>query len=253
MLESVFFLFSHSLPWGFTPPFCLFRFQIASSLTKELCALVFGINTFFGTLLKSIIILIFADKRGLALDVRAQVESFSFHHLRLNTWIRIGFAWWCHTLHQTNGTIFKGKLKGEIWYLQCALLFFQFLVYFIYFTLLTVLYFVGAAIVLFRHYRNGPREEGEATGQPVELSPAGANAETEALSSGAQAWWEGLPPVLNQWGPAVGPLRCERILHSGWRGLLSPHHQVSGPAPCSQFSASWLFSFTWWVKIERDH
>lgn len=65
--------------------------------------------------------------------------------------------------------------------------FFQFLVYFIYFTLLTVLYFVGAAIVLFRHYRNRPREEGEATGQPVELSLAGANSETEALSSGAQA------------------------------------------------------------------
>ncbi|XP_075905469.1 reduced folate transporter [Nelusetta ayraudi] len=47
-------------------------FQIASSLTKELCALVFGINTFLGTVLKSIIILIFVDKRGLALDVRSQ-------------------------------------------------------------------------------------------------------------------------------------------------------------------------------------
>ncbi|XP_030607255.1 reduced folate transporter isoform X2 [Archocentrus centrarchus] len=47
-------------------------FQIASSLTKELCALVFGINTFFGTVLKSIINLIFSDKRGLALDVHSQ-------------------------------------------------------------------------------------------------------------------------------------------------------------------------------------
>uniref|UniRef100_H3BY63 Solute carrier family 19 member 1 n=1 Tax=Tetraodon nigroviridis TaxID=99883 RepID=H3BY63_TETNG len=87
-------------------------FQIASSLTKELCALVFGINTFLGTILKSIIILIFADKRGLALDVRS-----------------------------------------------------QFMVYFIYFTLLTVLYFVGAAIVIFRHYRNRPREGGGASGR----------------------------------------------------------------------------------------
>nr|XP_057907921.1 reduced folate transporter isoform X2 [Doryrhamphus excisus]XP_057907922.1 reduced folate transporter isoform X2 [Doryrhamphus excisus]XP_057907923.1 reduced folate transporter isoform X2 [Doryrhamphus excisus]XP_057907924.1 reduced folate transporter isoform X2 [Doryrhamphus excisus]XP_057907925.1 reduced folate transporter isoform X2 [Doryrhamphus excisus]XP_057907926.1 reduced folate transporter isoform X2 [Doryrhamphus excisus]XP_057907927.1 reduced folate transporter isoform X2 [Doryr len=47
-------------------------FQIASSLTKELCALVFGINTFLGTILKTIINLIFADKRGLALDVHSQ-------------------------------------------------------------------------------------------------------------------------------------------------------------------------------------
>ncbi|XP_028998610.1 reduced folate transporter isoform X2 [Betta splendens] len=47
-------------------------FQIASSLTKELCALVFGINTFLGTVLKSIINLIFIDKRGLAFDVHAQ-------------------------------------------------------------------------------------------------------------------------------------------------------------------------------------
>lgn len=53
--------------------FC--SFQIASSLTKELCALVFGINTFFGTILKSVIILIFADKRGLALDVHSQVRQ----------------------------------------------------------------------------------------------------------------------------------------------------------------------------------
>lgn len=51
------------------------RFQIASSLTKELCALVFGINTFLGTTLKSIIILIFVDKRGLALDVHSQVNQ----------------------------------------------------------------------------------------------------------------------------------------------------------------------------------
>ncbi|MEQ2181956.1 hypothetical protein GOODEAATRI_017039 [Goodea atripinnis] len=48
-------------------------FQIASSLTKELCALVFGINTFLGTILKSIINLIFSDKRGLGLDVHSQV------------------------------------------------------------------------------------------------------------------------------------------------------------------------------------
>lgn len=64
--------------------------------------------------------------------------------------------------------------------------FFQFLVYFIYFALLTILYFLGAAVVIFRHYRNQPREGGVATGQPVELCPVGASSETEALSIGAQ-------------------------------------------------------------------
>lgn len=36
---------------------------------------MFGINTFFGTVLKSIINLIFADKRGLAFDVHTQVKQ----------------------------------------------------------------------------------------------------------------------------------------------------------------------------------
>ncbi|KAK2889025.1 hypothetical protein QQF64_028941 [Cirrhinus molitorella] len=54
-------------------------FQIASSLTKELCALVFGVNTFFGTVLKTIITLIVADKRGLALNVHAQFFVYFFY------------------------------------------------------------------------------------------------------------------------------------------------------------------------------
>lgn len=47
-------------------------FQIATSLSKELCALVFGVNTFFGTVLKTIITIIVADKRGLGLSVHPQ-------------------------------------------------------------------------------------------------------------------------------------------------------------------------------------
>lgn len=62
----------------------------------------------------------------------------------------------------------------------------QFLVYFIYFTLLTVMYFVGAAVIIFRHYRNKPREGVKTVGQPVELHPAGTNPETEALSISVQ-------------------------------------------------------------------
>ncbi|XP_029307504.1 folate transporter 1 [Cottoperca gobio] len=105
-------------------------FQIASSLTKELCALVFGINTFLGTMLKSIINLIFSDKRGLALDVHA-----------------------------------------------------QFLVYFVYFTILTVVYLVCAAVVIFRHYRNQASEQAA----PTELSPVAAGTEAEPLSNGKSA------------------------------------------------------------------
>lgn len=48
-------------------------FQIATSLSKELCALVFGVNTFFATVLKTIITIIVADKRGLGLSVHPQV------------------------------------------------------------------------------------------------------------------------------------------------------------------------------------
>ncbi|KAG7236541.1 hypothetical protein INR49_000804 [Caranx melampygus] len=101
-------------------------FQIASSLSKELCALVFGINTFLGTILKSIISLIFSDKRGLGLDVHS-----------------------------------------------------QFLVYFIYFALLTFAYLVGAAVVIFRHCRNQPRAGSGVTEEatPTELSPVALSSE----------------------------------------------------------------------------
>ncbi|XP_061465728.1 reduced folate transporter [Rhineura floridana] len=47
-------------------------FQIAASLSKELCALVFGINTFFATVLKTVITIIITDKRGLGLSVHPQ-------------------------------------------------------------------------------------------------------------------------------------------------------------------------------------
>ncbi|XP_030010998.1 folate transporter 1 [Sphaeramia orbicularis] len=108
-------------------------FQIASSLTKELCALVFGINTFLGTILKSIINLIFSDKRGLGLDVHS-----------------------------------------------------QFLVYFIYFTLLTVIYLISATVVIVRHYRNQPNRGGGANEQAssTELSPVAISSEVDPLSNG---------------------------------------------------------------------
>ncbi|KFQ98324.1 Folate transporter 1, partial [Opisthocomus hoazin] len=47
-------------------------FQISASLSKELCALVFGVNTFLATVLKTIITIIVADKRGLGLSVHPQ-------------------------------------------------------------------------------------------------------------------------------------------------------------------------------------
>ncbi|XP_030637208.1 reduced folate transporter [Chanos chanos] len=93
-------------------------FQIASSLTKELCALVFGVNTFLGTILKSIITLIVADKRGLGLPVHS-----------------------------------------------------QFIVYFFYFTFLTITYLACAAWVITMHYRNQRREGGATEIPPTELNP----------------------------------------------------------------------------------
>ncbi|CAG5933112.1 unnamed protein product [Menidia menidia] len=109
-------------------------FQIASSLTKELCALVFGVNTFFGTILKTTISLIISDKRGLALDVQS-----------------------------------------------------QFMVYFSYFTLLTVIYLICAAVVIGRHCRNQAREGRAAGSQDTELSPVAVNQEAEPLSNGKSA------------------------------------------------------------------
>ncbi|XP_066226107.1 reduced folate transporter isoform X2 [Saccopteryx leptura] len=54
-------------------------FQIASSLSKELCALVFGVNTFLATVLKTIITLIVSDRRGLGLPVRSQNSPVFVH------------------------------------------------------------------------------------------------------------------------------------------------------------------------------
>lgn len=79
----IFLMYSTSSIWLCYVSFVLFRgfyqflvpiaiFQIASSLSKELCALVFGINTFLATVLKTIITLIVSDKRGLGLQVHSQ-------------------------------------------------------------------------------------------------------------------------------------------------------------------------------------
>lgn len=72
--------------------------------------------------------------------------------------------------------------------LKMSIIFLQFLVYFIYLTILTVVYFVCAAVVIIRHYRNQARGEGgtEQT-PPTELSPVAANSEAEPLSNGKSA------------------------------------------------------------------
>ncbi|CAH2306374.1 folate transporter 1 [Pelobates cultripes] len=68
-------------------------FQIASSLSKELCALVFGVNTFFATILKTIITIIIADKRGLALSVHLQFYVY-FVYFTLLAVVYLGAAVW---------------------------------------------------------------------------------------------------------------------------------------------------------------
>ncbi|KAJ8255862.1 hypothetical protein COCON_G00197260 [Conger conger] len=110
-------------------------FQIASNLSKEMCALVFGVNTLLGTILKTFITLIVSDKKGLGLAVHP-----------------------------------------------------QFLVYFFYFALLTVVYLGAAAYVITRHYRSqrGGGATPEAT--PTELSPMEMDpGETDCLANGVEA------------------------------------------------------------------
>ncbi|KAM3915811.1 reduced folate transporter [Leptodactylus fuscus] len=68
-------------------------FQIASSMSKELCALVFGMNTFFATILKTIITIIIADKRGLALSVHPQFYVYFGYFTILAVLYLAGAAW----------------------------------------------------------------------------------------------------------------------------------------------------------------
>ncbi|KAJ8793638.1 hypothetical protein J1605_003646 [Eschrichtius robustus] len=61
----------------------LLSFQIASSLSQELRALVFGVNTFLATVLKTIITLVVSDKRGLGLPVHSQFLIYFVYFLVL--------------------------------------------------------------------------------------------------------------------------------------------------------------------------
>nr|XP_021525096.1 folate transporter 1 [Aotus nancymaae] len=59
-------------------------FQIAASLSKELCALVFGVNAFFATIVKTVITFIVSDIRGLGLPVHQQFQLYSVYFLLLS-------------------------------------------------------------------------------------------------------------------------------------------------------------------------
>ncbi|XP_075854297.1 reduced folate transporter [Microcebus murinus] len=111
----VFLLLSSPSIWPCYAAFVLFRgfyqflvpiatFQIASSLSKELCALVFGVNTFFATILKTVITLIVADKRGLGLVVHAQFQVYFVYFLVLSglylLWAMLDGLWHFRRGHQ---------------------------------------------------------------------------------------------------------------------------------------------------------
>ncbi|XP_040842689.1 reduced folate transporter-like [Ochotona curzoniae] len=72
-------------------------FQIASALSKELCALFFGINTFLATILKTLITLVVSDKRGLGLQVHEQFKVYFGYFLVLTVAYSLGalldFLW----------------------------------------------------------------------------------------------------------------------------------------------------------------
>lgn len=91
----VFLLYSTKNIWLCYLAFVLFRgfyqflvpiatFQIASSLSKELCALVFGVNTLFATILNTIITLIVSDKWGLGLPVHSQFLVYFMYFVVLS-------------------------------------------------------------------------------------------------------------------------------------------------------------------------
>ncbi|KAG5216329.1 hypothetical protein JEQ12_001905 [Ovis aries] len=90
----VFLMYKTNDIWLCYAAFVLFRgsyqflvpiatFQIAASLSQELRALVFGINTFLATVLKTIITLIVSDKRGLGLPVCSQFLVYFVYFLVL--------------------------------------------------------------------------------------------------------------------------------------------------------------------------
>ncbi|XP_060040489.1 reduced folate transporter [Erinaceus europaeus] len=67
--------------------------QIASSLSKELCALAFGVNTFLATVLKTCITLLVSDSRGLGLPVHSQFLIYSIYFLALSALYLLGAVW----------------------------------------------------------------------------------------------------------------------------------------------------------------
>lgn len=139
----------HRWPGQRSPPSPSPSFQIATSLSKELCALVFGVNTFFGTVLKTIITIIVADKRGLGLSVHPQVGRRGGQGSRGGGRRGAGGA---------------GLAAGA------ALL--QFYVYFGYFMLLAAAYLMVAVTVGVRHSRRAqPPEPVPATAAVREKSP----------------------------------------------------------------------------------
>ncbi|XP_055055094.2 reduced folate transporter [Misgurnus anguillicaudatus] len=85
-------------------------FQIASSLDKALCALVFGVNTFLGTILKTIITIIVVDKRGLALNVHSQFFVYCFYFTLL-TLIYVCCGAWVITRHYRNRRAAEGQTE----------------------------------------------------------------------------------------------------------------------------------------------
>ncbi|XP_047419992.1 reduced folate transporter isoform X1 [Sciurus carolinensis] len=130
----IFLMYSTHNIWLCYAAFVLFRgayqflvpiatFHIASSLSKELCALVFGVNTFLATILKTSITLVVSNKRGLHLSVNCQ-----FH------------------------------------------------IYFVYFLVLSIIYFSGAALDGLRHFQRGCH-------QPLPLQELRSPSEEKAVQA----------------------------------------------------------------------
>ncbi|XP_004842577.2 folate transporter 1 [Heterocephalus glaber] len=133
-------------------------FRIASSLSKELCALVFGINTFLATVLKTCITLVVSDKRGLGLPVHS-----------------------------------------------------QFRIYFVYFLVLSVIYFLGALLDVLHHFwrsRHQPLPVVQELQSPSEKAVQALSVQDGALG-GLQPSAAPLPPEDGVGRGGVGTLGAE--------------------------------------------
>ncbi|EHB00266.1 Folate transporter 1 [Heterocephalus glaber] len=170
-------------------------FRIASSLSKELCALVFGINTFLATVLKTCITLVVSDKRGLGLPVHSQGD------------IIVLTAGWAQGRSPGLRDTPPVGTRPQVPALSAKL----FRIYFVYFLVLSVIYFLGALLDVLHHFwrsRHQPLPVVQELQSPSEKAVQALSVQDGALG-GLQPSAAPLPPEDGVGRGGVGTLGAE--------------------------------------------